>query len=380
MKLPLANMMRALLLVTLVHPFLLVRAADCSEWPAWNNFRAHFLSEDGRVIDHGMPNKQTTSEGQAYGLFFALVANDQKSFSRILSWTERNLSNDDLTARLPAWQWGGKVDGSWGVLDSNSAADADLWLAYTLIEAGRLWKNPKYNALGELLAERIIREETAQLSGLGATLLPGSQGFRPQEGTVRLNPSYMPLQIMRRMSALHPRSAWQNLTDSTIKVIVRSSPTGFAPDWVLYKIGQGFQADTGTQAKGSYDAIRVYLWSGMLDKNEPMRNLFIRTFSPMVQYVGSNGVPPLDADAMQGGGSGTGPTGFSAALLPFLDAAKKPELVRQQRMRIAAQSPLDRSENYFEQTLVMFGLGWMDGHYRFAKNGTVIPRWVCQPH
>ncbi|MBC7859222.1 MAG: cellulase, partial [Burkholderiaceae bacterium] len=141
--------------------------AACPPWPAWESFRAHFVSEGGRVIDPAEAAQYTTSEGQSYGLFFALAGNDRASFERILRWTEDNLAGGDLTARLPAWQWGRRADASWGVTDANAASDADLWIAYALAEAGRLWQAPQYSALAQLLAERIVREETAQVAGLG---------------------------------------------------------------------------------------------------------------------------------------------------------------------------------------------------------------------
>ncbi|MEK9939779.1 MAG: glycosyl hydrolase family 8, partial [Methylotenera sp.] len=78
----------------------------------------------------------TTSEGQAYALFFALVANDQPQFERLLQWTQLNLAQGNLATNLPAWHWGQKADGSWGVIDGNSASDADIWIVYTLLEAG----------------------------------------------------------------------------------------------------------------------------------------------------------------------------------------------------------------------------------------------------
>ena len=42
----------------------------------------NLLIQGGRVIDPSTPSGQTTSEGQSYGLFYALVANDRDSFAR----------------------------------------------------------------------------------------------------------------------------------------------------------------------------------------------------------------------------------------------------------------------------------------------------------
>lgn len=347
-------------------------AADCSNWPDWGKFRTHFIEESGRVIDPSTPDSRTTSEGQAYSMFFALVANDQESFSRILRWTEDNLAAGDLTSRLPAWLWGKKTDGSWGVLDRNAAADADLWMAYTLIEAGHLWKKPKYRALGELLAVRILREETTRLSGLGLVLLPGPQGFRLQNNAVRMNPSYLPIQVMRRLSALYPKSEWKQLANSAAETIIRSSPSGFAPNWVRYSPQRGFYPDSDT--KGSFDAIRVYLWAGMLANDDPIHGSLAKTFAPMAKYIEENVAPPLAIETREGltEGSGPGPAGFSAAVLPLLVALNKPELAHQQRLRVDARAPSERSDNYFEQALTLYSLGWMERRYRFAQDGSLM--------
>ena len=118
-----------------------------SAWAAWDSFKAQFISEGGRVISEDAEGGQTYSEGQAYALFFALVANDRPAFDKIFRWTENNLCNGDMTARLPAWLWGRRQDGTWGVIDSNAASDSDLWIAYALGEAGRVWDERSYRAL-----------------------------------------------------------------------------------------------------------------------------------------------------------------------------------------------------------------------------------------
>lgn len=350
-------------------------AADCAVWPAWEGFRSRFVNEGGRVTDPS--NGQTTSEGQSYALFFALAANDRAAFDRLLRWTEDNLAAGDLTARLPAWQWGKKDDGSWGVLDANAAADSDLWIAYALAEAGRLWQEPRYAALAELLAARILKEETAELPGLGRTLLPGPRGFHPQADLWRLNPSYVPLQLMRRLAALYPKSEWRKLVPTSVEMIVRGSPRGFAPDWLAYKAGAGFQADPDSGGIGSYNAIRVYLWAGMLAENDPARPVLLKALAPMARATADQGTPPLETRTREGGTQGSGPAGFSAALLPFLAASGAQEALKQQRLRLEAKAPLARNDNYYDQVLTLFGQGWSERRFRFGRDGSLIPNWTC---
>jgi endoglucanase len=51
-------------------------SAAC-QWPAWEQFKKAYVSPEGRVIDPSDARKISTSEGQSYGLFFALAANDR---------------------------------------------------------------------------------------------------------------------------------------------------------------------------------------------------------------------------------------------------------------------------------------------------------------
>src|SRR5262245_59424915 len=121
-------------------------------WPAWERFKELYVSRDGRIIDASVPEQITTSEGQSYGLLFALIANDRARFDELLRWTQNNLARGDLQRTLPAWQWGHASDGRWRVLDANPASDADVWIAYSLMQAGRLWCDAELSKLGHDLA------------------------------------------------------------------------------------------------------------------------------------------------------------------------------------------------------------------------------------
>lgn len=358
----------------------LTSAAATCPWPDWDAFRRNTISQDGRVIDASTDQQVTVSEGQAYGLFFALVANDRATFDRLLAWTENNLAQGDLIAHLPAWIWGKRTEdeqaGTWGVIDRNPASDADVWIAYTLLEAGRLWKERRYTALGTLIARRVLREETAVLPGLGRTLLPGPVGFQPAADVWRLNPSYVPLPVMRRLAKLlGDDSNWKTLLDTSARLVVDTAPRGFSPDWVEYRKGRGFFPDTQTQAGGSYNAIRVYLWAGMMASGDPLRTPVLQAFRPMADYVLQHGHPPERVDTQAATfGPNAGNAGFSAAVAPYLAAIGQTDAARAQAQRtrtMAAQEPL----GYYSQVLALFGLGHLDQHFRFEADGTLVPAW-----
>jgi len=358
-----------------------VRALS-ADWPAWEQFRRKFVSPEGRVIDVGSDDDRTVSEGQSYGLVFALIANDRAAFDGILHWTENNLAAGDLTNHLPAWLWGRGEDGKWGVLDSNAASDADLWIAYALVQAGRIWNERSYTVRGASLARRVLDSETARVPGLGLTLLPGPVGFHPLPDVWRVNPSYAPVQALRGLAAALPADRrWQALVDSSARMLIDTAPQGFSPDWSLYRTGRGFLPDDETHAESAYNAIRVYLWAGMLNGSDPLRGPLLSRFAPFERYIAAHGAPPERITTTNARpGENEGNAGFSAAAVPFLIARGAMSLADGQASRIGqldAQIP----PGYYTSVLMMFGLGWRDGRYRFAADGSLDLPWspVCRP-
>ena len=349
-----------------------VLAGTCAGWPAWTGFRDTFVSGDGRVIDRSTPRQHTVSEAQAYALVFALAADERGDFERILAWTTDNLARGDLTQHLPAWQWGRRDDGSWGTLDANSATDADLWLAWALAEAGRHWNAPRYLDLSHAIAAHVLRDSVADVPRLGPVLLPAPEGFRDADGGVRLNPAYLPLQVLRGLAAAHAdqRERWHTLADSAIAVLHRSAPRGVAPDWVRVDRNGRLGFPTPADAVGSYDAIRVYLWLGLLSPAEPARAALLRRFRPMARLVRRHGGPPERVDARTGRAwHGAAPGAFSAAVAPWLSGIE-PGLARRQWQRASEREPA--RDEYYARALVLFAEGWREGWLRFGPDGELL--------
>lgn len=352
----------------------------CDAWPAWQRFKLLYLSGDGRVVDASTEAQITTSEGQSYGLFFALVANDRLAFDLILRWTHNNLAGGRLERQLPAWKWGRAPDDTWRVLDGNSASDADLWMAYSLGEAARLWNESRYSYLGAELARNILRHEVATVPGLGTALLPGPQGFVTDESW-RLNASYLMLPQLHGLARQTKEPLWEEIARSSEQVILGSAPKGFAADWIEFTRG-GFIPDRRSRGVGSYDAIRVYLWTGMLPASDPSRDALASRLKPMLASVAERGTPIESVDIQTLEMQGDGPPGFSAALLPMLANARMTAALQAQRQR-AAEGSLQNNRNYYSDALSLFGLGWLEQRYKFSRAGLLNVRWTpaCdRPH
>ncbi|MFP5235860.1 MAG: endoglucanase [Acidobacteriota bacterium] len=422
-------------------PFLLLLSATSaraqSAWPLWNAYVPRFIDANGRVIDF-KAGDHTTSEGQSYALFFALVANDRPRFDKVLAWTRDNLAAGDMNARLPGWLWGKDKDGKWRLLDAGSASDSDCWIAYDLLEAGRLWYEPAYTRLAQTMIGMIAHNEIADLPGFGTMLMPGAAANWVHNRVWTVNASYLPLFIVERFAEVDPTGPWQALARNIPLFLAASNRRGFVMDWNNYTPAAGFQPapppgpppappKPATQPKpapparpaptaespqpraaaapyfvpiakpqapapakplppppplGSYDAIRVYLWAGMLDPSTHGRSDMLISLAGMAAYLADHGAPPEKVDADGAPLAQDGPVGFSAAVLPFLRALPRADKAFvQQRDRLNAQ--LDpatglygKDPAYYDQNLTLFATGFLDGRFRFASRGELKVEWT----
>ena len=362
--------------------------AEVQPWPLWEAYTKRFMDDQGRVIDRTAGDR-TTSEGQSYAMFFALVDNDHARFNKLLSWTEANLAQGDLTEHLPAWSWGRQSDGSWRTIDDNSAADADLWLAYTLIEAGRLWREPRFDVLGRAVAARIAREEVVLVPAVGTTVAPGPHGFHPEEQSWILNPSYLPLPVLAGLRRDLPGGPWGAVVASLPNVLSAENSHGFAMDWIaagttgLHAVAAPAEPTAGVHEAhpaGSYDAIRVYLWLGMTDPATPGAKDLLRGVPGMAAYLRGAGAPPLEVSETGATIHADSPPGFSAAVIPYLfaygmKAEAKTQMARLSASQDTANGLYGRNADYYDQNLALFSTGFLEHRFEFGREGELHVKW-----
>lgn len=365
---------KAFIMLILFTP--LSHAQQCAPWQQWQTFKTYFMSDDGRIIDLGSEQNITTSEGQSYALFFALIANDKTAFDKVLNWTEEHLAEGDLSTRLPAWLWGVNKNNVGNILDSNPASDSDLWIAYSLSQAAILWDDRRYRILAAVLAQRIMREETAYIKGLGLSLLPAPSGFEFDNKRYKLNPSYSPLFIYQQFSKLYPHSPWQELHDGSANLILETSKQGVSPDWIMFDTNKGFYFDKKVTDLGSYNAIRVYLWASMMAEDAPYKKQLVAQFAPFIKTINKRGYVPLNTYAQTGNSDKRGPVGFNAALLPLLATANNDNDAV--TMSIQQKLMVDKSfskSRYYDSVLNLFGSSTLDKRFAILADGTLQPNW-----
>lgn len=337
--------------------------AATSTWPQWEAYKRHFIQQDGRVVEYSQ-QARTTSEAQAYALFHALVANDRKTFDQVLDWTENNLASGDLTHHLPAWLWGKQPAGDWGIIDDNAASDADMWLAWILLEAGKKWRSERYRTLGQHILTLVEQHEVAHLPGLGYMVLPGPHGFHPDKKSWKLNLSYLPLQIIRKFSHVGNQRLWDDILQNSITLIDKASINGIVPDWVIYHADGSLQADANSPKRHiGYDAIRVYLWAGMLPPSDPARTPLLQHLTP---GCGEQLIPSSSASA-----------GMKIAIAPLMKAIGNRSCLGHLIGLVDRswhQGLLGDPARYYDQNLSMFALAWLERRYAFTTDGGLLTR------
>ncbi|HEY4252769.1 MAG TPA: glycosyl hydrolase family 8 [Roseomonas sp.] len=229
--------------------------------PAWEIFRARFLTPDGRVIDTGNQNV-SHSEGQGFGMIFAASSGDRDSFERIWTWTRQTLKRP--RDALHAWRY--RPGDTPPVADMNNATDGDLYIAWGLILAAERWRMPAWRQQAASIGRDLLRLCIREVRGR-SLLLPGVNGFDDAGRTV-INPSYYVFPALQRLDAIAPDPRWRRLQADGLALLreARFGRWGLPPDWLeLPKPAGQPRIAAGWPTRFSFDAVRTPLllaWGG----------------------------------------------------------------------------------------------------------------------
>ncbi|MCX7686077.1 MAG: glycosyl hydrolase family 8 [Acetobacteraceae bacterium] len=227
---------------------------------AWAAFRARFLAPDGRIVDTGNEGI-SHSEGQGFGLLFAVAAGDRPSFDLILGFARGALRRKGDS--LHAWKWDPSTTPR--VQDPNNATDGDLYIAWGLARGAARWHDRALAEEARAIARDLLRL-TMREAGGRRVLLPGAQGF--ENGSIVLNPSYAVFPAWRSLNILLPDPVWARLEADHLALLreARFGERLLPPDWLELPRNGGRPAPAGQwPPRFSFDAVRVPLllaWAG----------------------------------------------------------------------------------------------------------------------
>lgn len=249
---------------------------------SWEYYKKTFISNDGRVIDH-LRSSVTTSEGQAYAMRRALMMNDKVTFDKTYNWAKYNLQHKN--DKLFAWLWGQKNPGKqiemeYGIIDQNSATDADTEIAITLILASNVWEQENYMDDALKIMNGIWNKETVDIKGV-RILTAGINQSKAEN--VEVNPSYFmpyPFKIFAEVDSSHD---WLKLVDSSYGLTdwcIDHIKSGLPPDHFYINRNTGVITFKEDRSDFSYDAVRVFyrfLTDYLLTKDQRAEKLLSRS-------------------------------------------------------------------------------------------------------
>lgn len=220
---------------------------DYRDWSQKYLTNTGTLGPDRLRVVRPKNDNDTVSEGIAYGLIFSLHANDEKTFGQL--W---NYAKDYLNPKgLMSWN----IDSQGKVLDINSAADADLDMAYALAIAASQWTNPGYDNAAKALIANLKKYDIEENTNI---LKPGDNWG----GTEITNPSYFSPAYYEIFKDFTGDSSWDKTAASSREIIAnffRKNPdTVFLPNW-LKANGDSSPKIGWKGTLYSYDATRILL-------------------------------------------------------------------------------------------------------------------------
>ncbi|WP_413785926.1 glycosyl hydrolase family 8 [Agrobacterium sp. rho-13.3] len=269
-------------LVMLAMMFFPVSATAASVTEAdWNAYKTAFLDPAGRIIDTGNKNI-SHSEGQGYGMWLAVLADNLADFELIWSFTKTELLvRDD---GLAAWKWDPQTEPH--ISDINNATDGDILIAYALALAAKQWNRPDYADAAKSIAQTVLSKAVVQRAGR-TILLPATAGFgegdRP-DGPV-VNPSYFIFEAFPVLNELAPSPLWQALAKDGLAQITSFAfgPKKLPADWVSVKTkprpADGFPQEFG------YNSVRIPLYLARAGLGKPK---LLERFRTGIVIDGSN--------------------------------------------------------------------------------------------
>jgi endoglucanase len=204
---------------------------------AGEDFLDQYVESDGRVVrrDEG---GDVVSEGQAYGMLITAALDDEARFRAIWDWTKSNLLRPD---GLLSWRW---ADGR--VVDPNSATDADLDAARSLVLAGRKFGAPELSEDGKKLGLDVMRAESTPVGsptvppnevapvgrwvvGAGHVTVAGNWAVAPKQS---INPGYFSPRAERDLLHASAGRRWAEISRTQRVLAWQLMGTGqLPPDW-----------------------------------------------------------------------------------------------------------------------------------------------------
>jgi endoglucanase len=224
-------------------------------------FLDKYVESDGRVIRRDQGG-DIVSEGQAYAMLIAEIADKPAVARTVWTWTRSHLQRSDSLLAFHA-------DGGGRIIDHQSASDADVLAAYALLRYDGLDAN-RLHADGRRLAASVLSHEVATvLSHEVATDTRGRPvlvaGPWALTAPVTVNPSYWMPGVFTDIGRRTNEPRWTAMADASVALAGQLTNDGaqLPSDWARLDGDRATPVASpggGTGVQYGLDAMRVPAW------------------------------------------------------------------------------------------------------------------------
>ncbi len=335
--------------------------ADARLQSLWASYLQNYVSPQGYVRDPSRDGGRVTSEGQSYALLQAAWLRDRVTFERVLLWTNQHLRRDD---GLYSWLFDPSAG---GIVDANTATDADTDIAFALIIASHAFQHPEYQAQARELIRSIRTRATLSV---GPDWFPSAGNWAGAERIANL--SYFAPYAYEYFERLDPGAGWSRaivVGYDLLEQATRGATSRLPADFVTVTPEGRLAALPATSTLSrvfSFDAVRIF-WRVDVDCR-----LFARSAACGTDQVASRIEALLQRDGRLLTRYATDGTPKSSdqsaslygALLPMMSRAR-PALAAEWRRSQLSDKALDTlraaHNRYYDANWIWFGFAASDG-------------------
>lgn len=258
---------------------------------------------------------QTVSEAQGYGMLITTIAGEhnvesaEKDYEDLYNYYIQQV---DTKTKLMSWKQIISGDSVTEKLENN-ATDGDLYIAYSLIQAYKLWGTEKYKSTAETVLTNILEynyNKELNIITLGSWVSKDSKEY-----SVFRSSDVIPM-FFKEFGEFMGNNTWNTISESMLQYlsdVSNNSTSGLVSDMIVVENGEGkvptdIIISSETDMQYSWSACRVPMQLAYDYNNEQAKllvNNMMRFFETQpILYAGYNldGTPTVDNSSIVFGG------------------------------------------------------------------------------